>query len=458
MMTAADSTSHGSPLRTGFLVIGRKRAGFDPEWGREMATAAWEALGQMKLEAVRPTMPVVDERSLRSALDELEKAGCDCLVVLQPTMGDGRLASVLAQLWDGPPVFWATPERPDSPKVSSCSLVGAHSFASIFRRLGRPFEIAYGHPDEPATRRQVSTALRLAAAVVRLHRAKLGLVGQAAPGFLSMEVDPLQLGRNLGVHLLQFGLPEFFDLVEAQDDQAVEDDVARVVDLGLPFAEGVGQSDLATNSRYYLAMRALLSGEELDALAVRCWPELPNRFGQWPYLAMARLADEGEIAALEGDVDGAVCCLIGRLLGAGVGSISDWLEHDEQTITLWHPGHAPLSLCEPGTARLGRHFNTNTPLVVDVRLAAERPITVFRLWHCDGAYRLAARNARTVVPRREFAGTNGLAVLDDGNVPAWFEALCHEGMPHHVTLLPGHHADTLKRLARLLQISWVAGL
>ena len=442
--------------RVGFLAIGRKRRGFDMEWGRQIEEAAWKAVGELDLDAFRPQAPVVGDASLRRALEELRQAGCDALVVLQPTMGDGRLAPILAQLWGDPLVLWATPERPDGGKVSSCSLVGTHVFASILRQLGRPFEITYGHPDDAKTRRQLRRAVQLTAAAARLRRAKVGLVGSHAPGFINMHADPALMSRELGVQLHHFGLQEFYDLVEGQTDQAVRDDIERVAAMGLPFGDGVSEEDLPASSRYYLAMRALREGESLDALAVRCWPELPNRFGQWPYLAMARLACEGEAVALEGDVDGAISSLIGRLLGVGPGYLSDWLEHDEHSITLWHPGHAPLDFCTPGTARLGRHFNSGHPVVIDAELAADRPITLFRVWRCDGAYRAMACDARTVPPRRELSGAHGLAVVDDRDVCRWFDALCHEGMPHHVSVLPGHQAELVRRLARLLEVRWVA--
>jgi len=58
------------------------------------------------------------------------------------------------------------------------------------------------------------------------------------------------------------------------------------------------------------------SHQKLDALALQCWPELPNTFG-WAYLALSRLADEGFAVAMEGDVDGAVTCLIANHLGIG---------------------------------------------------------------------------------------------------------------------------------------------
>jgi L-fucose isomerase-like protein len=450
-----EPNGRGAALRVGLVAIGRKRPGFDADWGKQMEAAASRATAEMRLDTFRPPTRVVDDVSLRRALDEVRHAACDALVVLQPTMGDGRLAPTLAQLWNAPPVFWATPERQDSVRVSSCSLVGTHVFASIFRQWGRPFEIVCGHPGDGNTRQQLMTAVHLAAAGARLRRAKVGLVGSHAPGFVNMHVDPAALSGELGVSLHQFGLQEFFDLVESQEANEVADDVARVEATGLSREDGLSRDDFVVNSRYYLAMRALLDEEGLDALAVRCWPELPGRFGAWPYLAMARLADEGRVVALEGDVDGAVACLMGRLLGAGVGYLSDWLEHDEHTVTLWHPGHAPLAMCAEGTARLGRHFNNRLPLVVSATLAADRPITLFRLWRCDGTYRMMACDARTKPPRRELLGAHGLAVIEDRNVPEWFETLCHEGMPHHLTVFSGRHGDILKRFARQLRIRWL---
>jgi L-fucose isomerase-like protein len=442
-------------VRVGFLVIGRKRPGFDPDWGRAMEASAWEALQSMTSGAVRPSTRSVDDATLREALEQLREAQCDALVVLQPTMGDGRLAPVLAQVWAAPLVLWATPERPDGRKVSACSLVGAHAFASLFRQMGRPFELAYGHPDETATRAQLAEAIRLTSTARVLRESKIGLVGTHAPGFINMQADAGTLDRDLGVQLHQFGLHEFIDLVRDQDEAAVGEDVQAVKELGLPIEDGLGDEDLTVNSRYYLAMCTLMETENLDALAVRCWPELPNVIGHWPYLAMARLADEGRVAALEGDVDGALSCLMAKHLGLGMGYISDWLEHDAATIVLWHPGNAVRDFCEPGSLRLGRHFNNDKPLVVNAVLKADMPITLMRVWRCDGRYRMTAHQAQTVAVRRELLGAHGMAVLEDRSPMEWFDTLCHEGMPHHLIVLRGHHAALLRRVARQLRLPFV---
>ena len=47
-------------------------------------------------------------------------------------------------------------------------------------------------------------------------------------------------------------------------------------------------------------------------------------------------------------MEGALGCLVGKLLGCGSVYLSDWLEHDTTTLTLWHGGMAPVQLSEPG--------------------------------------------------------------------------------------------------------------
>jgi L-fucose isomerase-like protein len=176
-------------------------------------------------------------------------------------------------------------------------------------------------------------------------------------------------------------------------------------------------------------------------------------------LAFSRLSDEGRIVALEGDVDGALTCLLAKLLELGVGFITDWLQHDRETITFWHPGNAPLQLCNAvgptDGPSLGSHFNIDKPLVVDGALRTDMPVTIARLWRCDDRYHLTACEGRTVPPGRKLTGNYAVVQVADRNVPDWFDTLCHAGMPHHVVLFVGHHRETFRRLARSLKIEWL---
>lgn len=448
----------------GVLILGRKRPGFDQEWNRLICERSLAALMSLGYAAVGAEAPIVDDATTAVALDKIRAAGCDALLMLQPSIGNGQLALTVAQQWSDPVVLWATPERPGDGKVSSCSLVGQHLWASSLRQAGHAFEFVYGDPDEAELRAGLVRALAIVRTAGRLGRAKIGVVGTHVPGFIDLAADAFLIRQSLGAQLHSLSLPQFIERVHAIPEPAVRADVERVLDLKMPM-NGVAADDLPVNSRCYLAMLELMAEESLDALAIQCWPELPNMLGQWPYLAIARLGTEGRSVSMEGDVDGCIGSFISANLGAGPGFLSDWLEHDHNSIFFWHPGMAPMQMCNPigspGGPTLAKHFNIVKPLVVDAELRINEPVTVTRLWRCDNRYHLTAFEGRTAQPRRKLTGNFVLFELDkaelarNGGIPERFDRLIHAGLPHHVLLSFGHHAETLRRLARALGVEWL---
>jgi hypothetical protein len=169
---------------------------------------------------------------------------------------------------------------------------------------------------------------------------------------------------------------------------------------------------------------------------------------------MMRLAEEGRSVALEGDVDAALLGMFGQRMGMGVGYVSDWLEHDERAITLWHPGHAPREFCVTESLELGRHFNNGKPLVVNAQLQSDQVLTLARIWRCDNTYHATAFTAITETARQPLLGAVGRAGVHERDVRELFERLCHAGMPHHITVFPGDHVASLRKLAERLQIRW----
>jgi L-fucose isomerase-like protein len=449
--------SQPTPPRPGLLVIGRTRPGFDTEWAKQIEAGALDTLNTLGLGPVTKAR-AVDDASLQAALAQLRAAGVNTLVVSQPTIGDGRLAPTLGQVWNDPVVLWATPERPGADKVTACALVGQHLFASLLRQLRRPFEIVHGPTHDGPAKAALAEAIHLVHAACAIKRAKVGLAGSHVPGFSNLHVEPSRLTDSLGAQLVQLGLHEFIEAARTMDAARVKAEVEKIRALKLPAEEGIGEAELATDARYSLALEDLMGASGLDAVAIRCWPELPDVVGQWPYLAFARLASGHRAVALEGDADGALCSLISELIGAGPSFITDWLAHDAHTITAWHPGMAPFQLCTaisaPGGPRLARHFNNRKPLCVDAELRAGMDVTLFRLWSCDGRYHLTAVEARTEKLRQPLAG-NSVALRLEREVPRWFDDLCHAGMPHHLSIAEGKHADRLRRLSRVLNVNFL---
>ncbi len=444
--------------RIGVVFLGRKRPGFDQEWGRQMEAKVRACLSRQGSLVFEPGEKAVDDASLRAALAECRDHQVEALLLVQATMGDARLAPTLAQLWPGAPILWATPENPQGDMISSCSLVGTHCWASVLRQMGHRFALLVGDPESPSTQTNLAAAVRVTATAHRLKSVRIGLIGAQSPGYFAMHADPFTVHRGVGAQIQEFSLLEFSNAANAVAEAEIAEDVARVRALGLAHKD-TSDADLPMASRLYLAMQSFLRNEALDVMAIRCWPELPNTFGQWPYLGIARLIDEGWPVACEGDADGALTTWIASSLGLGLGYLTDWLEQDGETITFWHGGCAPVQLCQPagapGAPVIARHFNIKKPAVLEATLRQDMPVTVARFWRCDGHYWLTAREGQSIRPRRRLMGTNALVHLPGENPESWFRQLCYAGMPHHVVLFAGHHTACLRELARLLEMRWI---
>lgn len=435
-------------IKLGVLFLRRKRGGFMSEWGEFIENKVRAQLESAPFDVFVPETKIVDVESLHRALDECDAENCGVLTALQPTMSDGRMAPVLGRRSPTPVVFWATPEEQEGDMISACSLVGAHTFAATLVQSGHPFEFAYGMPGDESTVADFNAAVYRAHAYGALRGAYVGLVGYHAPGFTDMHVEPASLRESLNIEFFHTAIKEFADGIEQVSDADAQADLKQVKSLGLGCNPDVSEDDLVFASKYYLHMKRLMDNMPLQALAVRDWPELCGT--QWPYLAMARLASEGYAIACEGDVDGALSCLAANAAGAGACYLSDWLEHDEHHITLWHGGAAPLQLCRdtdsdtPPTVTC--HFNSGKPAVVDATLKTGMPITLLRLWHFNGQYLFTAIEGETVQPKRHLMGTNGVGYFPDTHIDEYFVRMVRAGFPHHPVVVQGHVKKQMEAL------------
>ena len=168
-------------------------------------------------ECVGQDVKLVDDVSLRVALKEIEAAGCDSLVMLQPSMGNGQLALSLAKSVAGADcsVGYAG-QRPADGKVSLYWLVGQHLWASMMREAKHPFEFVYGDPDDAAVKATLVKAMLAHTAAV-LKTGKVGMVGTHAPGFVDLQVKLVCPAEVTWAAVASTSLPQFIDRVRGVD-------------------------------------------------------------------------------------------------------------------------------------------------------------------------------------------------------------------------------------------------
>jgi len=286
----------------------------------------------------------------------------DLLILGVITFITGDLLGPLLEL-PLPKVLWAPPEAWFGEALPQNALCGL-SLACSLPKAQPPLRWLYGPPKEGEVGRFLEPTLRAVRALKVLRGARLLWIGGPAPGFDAFWERP-----TTGASVEAIPLEELFALYET----VPEDRVREVLEVW-PEVRALGKEGQKL-ARLALALQDLARG--YDGLALRDWPEIPERLGIIPSASLAYLGDLGLVVAPEGDLMGLLSQLVLKALGGRDPILVDIVAAEEEALLLWHGGEAPLSWAG-GEARLIPHFNRGLLAVRDMVLRAG-PVTGLRV-------------------------------------------------------------------------------
>ena len=212
----------------------------------------------------------------------------------------------------------------------------------------------------------------------------------------------------------------------------------------------VSDRDLELAAKMFGAFKAMTVKYNLEALAIRCWPELSDIFGIAPCAVIGMLNDCGIPSSCEGDVPGAVTmAMLKELAGGGIPLFVDLISYDEKANTgvVWHCGAAPVSLCrkfEETEYRL--HFRVDggdkKGVTNDFSLKPG-PVTLAKLdQDVDGHFRMLIAKGEAI-DTEPFIRGNPLTIRFEAPVRSLIDAIMLKGFEHHYTVI---HADVKEEL------------
>jgi L-fucose isomerase-like protein len=441
------------------VLVPTARPTFAVDVARRLAADARALLVDLGAHVVGPEDLVMTTEDVEAAKPYLAEPA-DLVVNVCASFSDATPALELYADLEQPVLLWSFREPgPVGDRLWLNSMCGANLFGhALVVHAGRAPHLVFGNPDEAATRHTLAEALAgnlppvvdapttpgpraEAASVVpaldSLRGRRLGLVGDAPPGFTPSQYDGALLAGLFGIEVQQLGVDEMFDRVRTVDDIAAKSEYASAV-AAQPSLGGVDTEQALTAARITTAMRDWRDDGALAGMAIRCWPEFPNQLGACPCSSLSRVADESTPTACERDVYGTVTMLLMEALGSGTTYLVDTvdLDADANVVRLWHCGSAATSLAaDPSQATQFTHCNRklgvagNFPLktgaVVMARLTEDpaRP----------GALRLLLASGESVPEPNRFQG-NTAAVRLDGDAERFVTGLVTGGFPHHTVL------------------------
>ena len=427
---------------------------------------------------------VENEKDALAALEDVQNAGCNALVVFLGNFGPETPETILAQRFAGPTMYIAAAEG-DGDMMNGrgdayCGMLNcAYNLGLRHIRAYIP-EYPVGTAEECAG--MIRQFVPVARAILGLRNLKIITFGPRPQDFFACNA-PLQGLYQLGVEVEE---NSELDLLVAYKTHANDPRIPEVcADMAAEMGEGNYYPDLLPRmAQFELTLLDWAEGHkgarQYVAFADKCWPAFPETFGFEPCYVNSRLASRGIPVACEVDIYGALSEYIGACLSQDAVTLLDINNsmpqyiYDEDikgkfdyavtdTFLAFHCGNTPsCKMCGNRAVKyqLIQHrllepkdsepdFTRGT-LEGDI---APTDMTFYRL-QCDSEGQLRAYIAQgevLPVPTRSFGSIGIFAVPEMGRF--YRHVLIEKRFPHHGAVLFGHYGKLLFEVFKYLGIT-----
>ena len=416
-----------------------------------------------------PTV-VENENDMLKALDEVNTAGCNALVVYLGNFGPESSETLLAKKFGGPVMFVAAAEEPcgdaliDNRGDAYCGMLNA-SYNLALRNIKAYIpEYPVGTPDECA--KMISEFVPVARAILGLKDLKVISFGPRPQDFLACNAPIRQL-YNMGIEIEE---NSELDLFESFNAHAGDERISAVVaDMEAELGNGNKMAGILPRlAQYELTLldwaEAHKGSRKYVVFANKCWPAFQTQFGFVPCYVNSRLTAMGIPVSCEVDIYGALSEFIGTVVSDDVVTLldinntvpSDIYEEDikgrfnytiKDTFMGFHCGNTAackLSFCEMKNqmimARSLPEEVTNGTLEGDI---VPGDITFFRLQSTSDSQLRAYVAQGEVLPvrTRSFGAIGIFAINEMGRF--YRHVLVEKNYPHHGAVAFGHYGKAL---------------
>ena len=451
----------------GYLALARET--FDVDFAESKFSEAKNLLKSITSEALGFNQLITNDDIAKKALDFFAKNECDKIFLFQTTFTDAKFILNFAQDVKKPICIVSFPEPRTGGRLrlnSICGLnLGMHSL--IKNNISPEFIIIEDDSESnklsfsqfiESNNIGVKTAWKKATTdrnqsnfTDTVDMQKIGVIGTRPEGFDTCDYDSVEVKDKLNVSLIDIDLDDLFEESRNVNSSTIATTKKRIASY-LEGTQELEQDEFDKSISIYHGLDSLKEKHNLDAFAIRCWPETFTEYGCASCGPMAMMNEKKVSCACEADVLGGISCNILNQINDRPSLLVDIVDVDkaDNSLVFWHCGLAPISMAKEGTAKSGIHSNRKKPLLHDFSLKAGE-ITIFRVSKARNKLQFFVLKGTVIDRPNSFSGTSGVISLGSDSAHK-AEQMFKGGLEHHVAFTYGDVSGQLVHLGNQMDI------
>jgi len=428
-------------IRIGVVCIARKTFDFEAAFGiyqkiqeklNSISNINWEFIPEL----------VIEIEEAQSAAHYLASKEIDGLVCISGTFALGHLILELNKIVNCPILLWGLYELPyDGGKIRLNSVCGINLNTSNLYKAGiRNYHVIIGE--------EIDEDWLDAIRIIKLFStAHIGIIGYRAKGFFNLDVDELDLYKQLGILIDHFELEDIFDFGTSQEQtNERKNQIKSIFDVS-----GISDDQLDKVAKLTAKFDNFMKENNLDSIAIRCWPEFAANYGVSPCAAMSVLQSEQKILTCEGDILGSLSMLAHKAIGGEFPFLADFsqVNFQENFGLLWHCGVAACNLWDGKCVRsLDTYFAGGQGVTADFVMKSGE-LSLLRIDYAPREYRIFLQKAEGIPMDKLLKGTYVKVKFED-NIRFVIDKIIQNGIAHHISVVYGDYIRPLEIFAKII--------
>ncbi len=405
----------------------------------------------------------------QSALKHFENSKCTKFIVIQSTFTDAKFISSFAKKFRKPILFISFREKRSGGRLRLNSLCGVNlALHALIKSKFYSNFIIYPN-DEQLFSKEILKFIKTKNSftkknylkkinsklvnkkIIEFKKPKLGLIGERPEGFDTCDFNNKELKSKFNANVTKIKLQSLFNTSSKVDIKKINQ-TKKNVSKKLKNINQVNQKELNKSISLFHGLEKIQQDQNIDAFAVRCWPEMFTEYGCASCGPMAMMNENKISSACEADVLGSLTCNILNQLNNKPALLVDIVDVDEKdnTTVFWHCGLAPISMAEKNTPSATVHSNRKKPLLHNFAFKSG-DITIFRVSKSENKLKFIVMNGKVLKRKNSFSGTSGVISLGK-NTHKKIKNLFLSGLEHHVGFTYGDVLEDIKILGKQLKI------